>query len=98
MIRLFDDWIVDVDERNYILARDTGKKIITNSKTGKTSEVETRDIHGYYQSLSGALIGLSKEIARRKLSDGSMSLSEAVKAISESNQRVADLITQTVRS
>ena len=46
----------------------------------------------YYSSVDGCLERLGREISKEQLKDGSHSLSEAVKAIMESNAKVSELL------
>lgn len=87
MITLFDDWVILVNQYDYCLARKRGT---TTRKNGKTEDVFQRI--AYYSSVDGCLERLGREISKEQLKDGSHSLSEAVKAIRESNAKVSKLV------
>lgn len=54
MIRLFDDWVILVDNYNYSLARYKGMK----KRHGK--EEPSYDYKGHYSTLENALKGLAE--------------------------------------
>ena len=91
MIELFDNWVIDVDERNYILTRITGKGKL-KTKEGNYIEVDNKKTYGYFTSLSEALKALGKELAMQEHRTGRMSLVEAVAAIQRSNDKVEELL------
>ena len=95
MIKLFDNWVVDVDQNNYTLARITGTRTL-KAKDGKEIEIDEKKVYGYFSGLSEALKALSKELAREKHMNGVNSLQEALTAISESESRVENLIEEAI--
>ena len=94
MIKLFDNWVVLVDDLNYTLAKIKGRRI--DSKTGK--ERTDYKIYGYYRDLASALKALSEELVREKLKGGVADLTEAVRTIRESNGRVEDLLREALQN
>lgn len=91
MIRLFDGWIVLVDELCYTLARETGR-FQTDKKSGKTRPV--RKIYGYYGDLEQALIGLGRQLNHEKFFNNELTLDEAIAVIQETNNQIRELIEQ----
>ena len=87
MIKLFDDWLILVDDYNYCLARSLGER---TRKDGKTEMNYKR--YGYFKSVSGCLRQLHEEIIRRELKDGSRTLSEALHVVDECTARVENLL------
>lgn len=79
MIRINNDWIIDVDEHNYILKRDMHADRIR--KDGKVEHVY--NIKGYFSSPDKALKSFGEEIIRDRLKASEMGLPEAVQAIRE---------------
>ena len=88
MIRVNDDWVVDVDPYNYILKKDLHKT--TTDKKGNTLPVYSTQ--GYFSSLQAALERLGEEMVREKLMDGARCLAEAVDAIRECRDEWRELI------
>ena len=88
MIKLVDDWVIDVDERNYILAKDKG--VVVDKKTGK--EYRNLKSYGFFISITGALKALRDELIRQGVQDGCMTLSEAIRSIKEANSKVDTLL------
>jgi hypothetical protein len=69
MIKLFENYGIDTDERNFVLIEEKGK-----DKNGK----DLRDVLGYYGSLKEALNGLMQKVQRRKLQEKVYTLDEAI--------------------
>lgn len=94
MIKLFDDWVIVVDDLSYALARDLGARI--DSKTGK--ERKNLKTYGYYGSIAKALKAFSEELVRQELKDNVATLDEAVHVIRESNNKVEKLLKEVLPS
>lgn len=83
MIRINDDWVVDVDEFNYTLKKDLHKKTPRKNPDGTSTMVDSYKTRGYYSNLQSALNRLCDEMVVDKLSGADMSLKEAIVAIEE---------------
>ena len=83
MIELSNGYQIEADERCYTLFKVRPGK---NKKTGEV--VDVKEAIGYYGRLSAAIMAYSDELERKKLKDGSMSLSDAVNAIVECRESV----------
>jgi hypothetical protein len=81
MVRVNDDWVVDVDTYNYILKRDMHRMV--RGKKKEDPDVPLYTIKGYFPSLSAALNHLGEEMVRERLTEGVRTLREAVQAIQE---------------
>lgn len=88
MIRVNDDWVVDVDPYNYILKKDLHR--MTKDRNG--NPIPAYDTQGHFSSLQAALERLGEEMVREKLMDGARCLAEAVDAIRECRDEWRDLI------
>lgn len=82
MIRINDDWIIDIDKYNYTLRRDM-HTTRTVKKNGEEVEEDVYTAVGHYSSLDKAFENLGKEIIRYKLIDGEYTIKTAVEAIRE---------------
>lgn len=82
MIRINDDWIIDIDRYNYTLRRDMHTTRIIK-KNGEEVEENVYTTVGHYSSLNKALDNLGKEIIRYKLMGAEYDLKTAVEAIRE---------------
>ena len=91
MIKLFDGWIIDTDERNYILIKVT---TAVNKKTKK--EYEVRNIYGYFSGIPAALRALRDELVKQEISSDVYTLETALKAIVEEDERMERLLRQEV--
>lgn len=78
IIRLNDDWVIEVNDMSYMLKKDRHRK----DKNG--DDVYT--ISGYYTSLEGALKGFRKELIRYGFEDKAMSVKEALKVVEKANK------------
>ncbi len=83
MIRINDDWIVDVDDYQYILKQDMHRTTSRKQKNGTVNDDEVYITRGYFGTLDKALERLGEEMVREKLKAGSPSLQEAVHTIRE---------------
>lgn len=93
MIKLFDDWVILVNPYDYCLARYRGQ---TKRKDGGTDF--NYDRIGFYSSPEGCLKRLGEELTREALKDRSVTLSEAVAVIRESNAKVEKLLKEVMQN
>jgi len=91
MIRINDDWVIDVDDRNYTLKKDLHS--LVKSKSGdKTKLVPAYKVVGYFSTVSGALNCLGEEIIRQKLSGSVNGLQELADAIKIAQEEWRELV------
>ena len=88
MIKLFDDWVILVDEYNYTLAEQRGFR-----KDGRP-EYKT---YGYWGSLEDAIKGFRQQLIRSRLKQRDATLSEALRIIQESNAVIENLIKENAQ-
>ena len=93
MIRINDDWIIDVDQYNYIIKKDMHKMV--KARDGKTMVPGYTTI-GYYGSLRKALEALGEEMVRDTLRGGSRTLCEAVQTVRECKEEWDALVRKAV--
>lgn len=74
MIRIDNDYVIDIDANNYIPCVDLHKKV----NNGKGKMIDGYMTIGFYNSLEGALQGLLDYKVKKSLSDGEKSLETAV--------------------
>lgn len=84
MIELADGFVILVDEYEYTVAEKTGKK----DKDGRERYI----YHGHYSGLIEAINGMRDIFIRRKLQNGSVSLSEALAVLHEANAKFDDML------
>lgn len=87
MIKLDDDYMIDVDSYNFTLIKDKGK---INKKTGKPITIAV----GYYGNLQGCLKRYAELTAISKLQEHDVTLPEAIKIITESNDKLIAMLNQ----
>ena len=95
MIRVNEDYIIDVDSYNYTLKRDVHK----TTKIKLDGEETERPIYvtiGYFGSLDKALERLLAENIKEKLNDGVYSLKEAVKIVKKCREEWETLVKEIV--
>ncbi len=83
MIRINDDWIIDVDEYNYILKRDMHRRTSRKKKDGSVVEEDVYVNKGYFSNMEKALERVREEMVREGLKDASHTLETAVHTIRE---------------
>ena len=84
MIRINEDWVVDVDEYNYTLKQDLHKKTPRKNKNGTVEEIDAYKVRGYYSNLSCVLNRLLDIVVTDSLSgDEEISLKEAIGRIED---------------
>ena len=89
-IKLIDDWVVVVDDLNYSLAK---KVPVKKKDDGKERPDFAYKYYGYYGSLSNALYALCDRLTRDALkSEEPITLKDAVNTITESYDRISDLL------
>jgi hypothetical protein len=98
MIRINDDWIVDVDDYQYILKQDMHRTTSRKQKNGTVNDDEVYITRGYFGTLDKALERLGEEMVREKLKAGSPSLQEAVHTIRECRDEWRRLVEEVTRT
>lgn len=83
MIKLNDDYSVDVTPKSFTLLRLRGK-----TKKG----ADSWEIIGYYSTLRAAIRACISNMTRRKLSEGAHDLREALEIIKESDKILTDML------
>lgn len=89
MIRVNEDYVIEVDQYNFTVKFDKHKKYL-NEKTG--TETDVYDIVGHYSTLEGALSGCLKDIQIKKLSDKIYSLESAIKCVRETTKEFTSVM------
>ena len=84
MIKLIDDYVINVDQYEYCLAKDTHR----TNKEGK----EIYKPISHYSNLEGAIKGCINQLNAKKLSEGVYELAEAVEIIKSNNKLLSDLL------
>jgi hypothetical protein len=93
MIRIDEDYIIDVDPHNYIVKRDLHKERVTvNDETGEETRTPVFNTVGYFGDIPSAVRGIIRDMNRTELSGGVFSLTEAVKMVQDNNKRFYDLL------
>ena len=93
MIRVNDDYIIEVDSLNYTVKRDAHKTRVTVDKdTGEETENNVFVTVGYYKNFASAIESVIGDMNRRQLSEGVHSLKESLNIILENNKRFSELL------
>ena len=93
MVRVNNDYIIEIDSLNYTAKRDTHRTtVIKDKKTGAEEESNVFATVGYFSDLSGAIKGIIQDMNSRALRDGVYSLEEAVAIVIENNNRISELL------
>ena len=86
MIELFDGYYIVIDEYNYAVAT----KIKRKEKDGTYKD--GWKFISFHNSLADALIGFRRILVRKRLKNGCVSLTEALTAVSEIDNKVETFI------
>ena len=93
MIRINDDWVIDVDEHNYILKRDM--HIETVRKDGRQQHVYK--VEGYFSSPQKALKAFGEEIVRDRLKAAEMGLADAVRTVQDTYEEWRRVVEEAMK-
>lgn len=91
MIRVNENYIIDIDSYEYTVKRDLHRKRTVKIK-GEEVEVDDFATVGHYGSLGSAVKGVIDNMNRCKLREGIHTLEEAVAIVLENNNKVAELL------
>lgn len=92
MVRINDDYIIEVDSMNFTLMRDLHRKKKVRNTAGEEYEVDAFSTVGYFSTLSGAIKGAIKDMNVRKLGEGVHTLKEALEIVLENNRHFSELL------
>lgn len=93
MIRVNDDYVIEVNNYGCTARRDTHKTRISK-ETGQ--EVPVYDLVGYYGSLEAAIKGILDHSKQNKLSVGTHSLKEALAICRTETRKFDELLTKAL--
>lgn len=89
IIRLYDGWVILVDDRQWTLARETGR---IRKDTGKPYY----NVRGYYTRLATALKALYEANIHSRLQNGTADLRTALQTIEEEHDRMQKFISENI--
>ena len=92
MVRVNNDYVIQIDNYNYTVMRDVHRKTTRKDKDGGTVETDAYVTVGHYSGLPGAIRGVVKDMNKRELSDGVHSLQEAIDIVISNNNRFNELL------
>jgi len=93
MIKVNENYIIDIDSYEYTVKRDLHrKKNVKSQTTGEIVEVDDYATVGHYGSLVSAVKGVIANMNRCKLREGVYTLEEAVAIVLENNNKVSELL------
>lgn len=98
MVKVNDDYFIEIDSLNYTVKRDehkTREEKIKGSDEVKIVPVCT--IIGYYGDLATAILGAIKDMNRRELGSGTHTLQEAVDVVLKNNRYVTELLDKVAK-
>ena len=96
MIRVNEDYVIQVDSLNYTVMRDAHRKTTRTDKAGEKVEVDAYITVGYYSNFTGAIKGVINDMNTRTLSDGVHTLKEALDIVVENNNRFIELLNKAL--
>lgn len=86
MIRVNEDWVINVDALNYMPCKDLHRTKPLKQKDGGLVDVDDySNPIGYFSTLSSALSAIMQKNFRDAVKDGEISLKDALKIVEEEN-------------
>ena len=93
MIRVNNDWVIDVDQMNYTPMKDMHKTVQVKKKDGTTTdEPYYKSGYGYYTSLKGAVMAIARVEYKNALTGQETALNEAIKLMDETMTRFEKIL------
>lgn len=93
MIRLNDDYLIEIDSCNYTVKRDLHRiRVKIDKVTGEESRTPDYSTVGYFGTLPGAIKGVIEDMNRTHLKNGEHDLQEALAVILENNRKFSQLM------
>lgn len=97
MVRVNDDYIIEVDQLNYTVKRDLHKERISEDKiTGEAVSIPMYSLVGFFGDLGQAIWGIVRDMNRYDLANGEHDLKEALKIIKSNNKKFMDLLNRVL--
>lgn len=96
MIRVTNDFIIDVDDFNFVAKEDKHKTTPVKDKDGNITEKPLYSVIGYYTSLVNALEGIKKFIVLEKLQSKEFSLDDAILEVRTINKEFIDTFNRVI--
>lgn len=94
MIRVNEDYVIEVDNYNYSAYQDTHK---TRYDKKLEADVPVYKLVGHFGSLLGALQGIYKDMVRTSLSKRDHNLESAIKVIHSERAKFSDLLKSVLK-
>ena len=88
MVRVNEQYVIDVDERCYTVKFD-------KHKTDKNGNA-VYDVCGYYGTLEGAIKGVIKSMNSKALSEGIHTLEQALNVVMANNKQFEEILERAV--
>lgn len=98
MVKVNDDYIIEIDSLNYTVKRDEHKT--REEKVKGSDEVKIVPVFttvGYYGDLASSILGAIKDMNRRELGDGTHTLQEAVEIVINNNSKYIELLERALK-
>ena len=98
MIRVNEDYIIEANAYDYEVKLDLHKKAeLKNRTTGEYEIVDRFKTVGFYKDLQSAIKGILRDANRRQISEGVIALKEALKIVTDSNDKLNELLEKVLR-
>lgn len=93
MIRVDNDYFIEIDQYEYTVKRDTHKVAVKKDKiTGEETRTPLYHTVGHFGGLTGALKGVLKDMNAKELAEGVHTLEESVAIVMANNKKLSDLL------
>lgn len=98
MVKVNDDYIIEIDSLNYTVKRDEHKT--KEEKVKDSDEVKIVPVFttvGYFYDLASSILGVIKDMNRRQLGEGTHELREAVNMVMNNNRHFEALLEKALK-
>ena len=93
MVRVNDDYIIEVEPFNFTVKRDLHReKVIVDKVSGEEIRTPSYSLVGFFGDLSQAIWGVIRDMNRQELATGEHDVIEALCIVRRNNQKFMDLL------
>lgn len=92
MIRVNNDYVIDIEDDNYVVKFDRHCTVERKTKTGAIERKHYYSVIDYCPSLTSAIKKVIADMNRRELSNGVHTLEEALEIVIKNNRQVSELL------
>ena len=97
MVKVNDDYFIEIDSLNYTVKRDEHKTRAVKVEDNDVKVAPVFTTVGYYGDLATSISGIIKDMTRRQLGEGTHELHEAVNMVMNNNRHFEALLEKALK-